>query len=87
MQRSLVAVVTGLLVAVIALPASAAIRITKVQYDPPGSDTGSNSSLNAEWVKIKNTGDKAKSLRRWKLRTQTTTCTSSASSSWEQERP
>jgi len=48
--------------------ASAAIRITKVQYDSPGSDTGSNSSLNAEWVKIKNTGSHAKTLTGWTLR-------------------
>jgi hypothetical protein len=48
--------------------ASAAVRITKVQYDSPGTDYGSNSSLNAEWVKIKNTGSKAKTLDGWTLR-------------------
>jgi hypothetical protein len=48
--------------------ASAAVRITNVQYDSPGTDYGSNSSLNAEWVKIKNTGSKAKTLDGWTLR-------------------
>ena len=43
-------------VAVAAQPASAApaVRILKIQYDSPGSDTGSNTSLNGEWVVLKN---------------------------------
>jgi hypothetical protein len=55
---------------VLVLPANAlaAVRITKVQYDSPGSNTGSKSSLNAEWVKIKNKGSKAVSLSGWTLR-------------------
>jgi hypothetical protein len=55
---------------VLVLPANAlaAVRITKVQYDSPGSDTGSKSSLNAEWVKIKNKGSKGVSLSGWTLR-------------------
>jgi hypothetical protein len=60
--------VVGLIVLGVIGPASAAIRISKVQYDSPGSDYGSNSSLKAEWVKIKNTGGKAKSLSGWTLR-------------------
>jgi hypothetical protein len=31
------------------------IRLSKVQYDSPGVDDGSNHSLNAEWVQIINT--------------------------------
>jgi hypothetical protein len=58
----------GLLTVLLAGPADAAIRIITVQYDSPGSDGGSNSSLNAEWVRIKNTGSKAKSLTGWTLR-------------------
>jgi hypothetical protein len=38
------------------LPVAAAVKIDRVQYDSPGSDTGSNTSLNAEYVVIKNTG-------------------------------
>ena len=39
-----------------------------VQYDSPGSDTGSNKSLNAEWVRIKNAGSSGTKLRAWSLR-------------------
>jgi len=54
---------------VLVLPAnaSAGVKFTKIQYDSPGTDTGSSSSLNAEWVKIKNTGKKAVNLKGWKL--------------------
>jgi hypothetical protein len=45
-----------------------ATRIARVSYDSPGDDTGSNASLNAEWVAIKNTGNRARQLRRWTLR-------------------
>ena len=55
-------------VALLAVPAwaSAAIKITKIQYDPPGSDTGSN--INQEYVVIKNTGGGAVSLKSWLLK-------------------
>ncbi len=48
--------------------ASAAIKISKIQYDSPGSDDGSNSSLNAEYVVLTNTGSEAVSLTNWTLR-------------------
>ena len=48
--------------------AASAIQIVKVQYDSPGSDSGSNSSLNAEWVLIRNTGSANRSLTGWTLR-------------------
>src|SRR5438034_2400635 len=50
--------------------ATAAVRIGFVYYDSPGSDTGSNASLNAEYVKIKNTGSRAKVLTGWRLHDQ-----------------
>ena len=34
----------------------AGVKITKIQYDPPGIDTHKNSSLNKEFVVLKNTG-------------------------------
>jgi hypothetical protein len=43
-------------------------RITAIYFDSPGSDTGSNSSLNAEWVQIKNTTSTRKTLTGWTLR-------------------
>ena len=51
----------------IAAPASAGIKIKAIYYDPPGTDTGSNSHLNKEYVVLKNTGRKAKQLKGWKL--------------------
>lgn len=55
-------------------PAEAAskVKITRVYYDSPGTpDSGSNRSLNGEWVRIKNTGSKAVSLTGWTLRDKT----------------
>jgi hypothetical protein len=43
-------------------------RITAIYFDSPGSDDGSNSSLNAEWVRIKNTTSTTKTLTGWTLR-------------------
>jgi hypothetical protein len=51
-----------------ALPA---VMIYKVQYDSPGSDTGSNSSLNAEYVVLKNTTRSNRVLTGWTLRDKT----------------
>ena len=51
-----------------ALPA---IMISKVQFDSPGADRGGNTSLNAEYVVIKNTTRSARSLTGWTLRDKT----------------
>jgi hypothetical protein len=57
-------IVTGALAALTAagvglsaMPAEAAsaVQIYRVSYNSPGSDTGSNSSLNGEWVQLFNT--------------------------------
>jgi hypothetical protein len=55
-------------IAVLGVPAwaSAAIRMTKIQYDPLGSDTGSN--INQEYVVVKNIGSSAVSLQSWVLK-------------------
>jgi hypothetical protein len=58
-------IIAALLIA--AGPANAAIRIRTIAFDPSGSDTGSNSSLNREFVVLKNTGNRRVSLRRWRL--------------------
>lgn len=34
--------------------ATSSLRFSKVYYDSPGADFGSNMSLNAEWIRIKN---------------------------------
>src|SRR4051794_4712468 len=44
------------------------VKIVKIYYDSPGSDTGSNYSLNAEWVKLKNVTSTRKTITGWKLR-------------------
>lgn len=48
--------------------AAPAVRLTYVQYDSPGTDTGTNRSLNAEWVRIKNFSSTRKTLSGWTLR-------------------
>ena len=48
--------------------AASAVKLRAIQYDSPGSDGGSNSSLDPEWVTIKNTGARTKSLGDWTLR-------------------
>ena len=44
------------------------LRITRVSYDPPGPDTGSNAHLNREWVATKNFGQQTHQLGGWTLR-------------------
>lgn len=61
------AVITGTL---LGSPAQAAgsVHIQQVYYDSPGSDGGSNTSLNGEWVKIKNSTSSTVSLKGWKIK-------------------
>jgi len=51
-------------------PAQAATRmqIHEIYYNSPGPDTGSNSSLNAEWVQLHNTSGSRINLAGWTLR-------------------
>jgi hypothetical protein len=67
-KKALVMTIAAALTLGLAAPASAAIRITKIYFDSPGADTGSNTSLNAEYVVIKNTGTTRKTLTGWTLR-------------------
>lgn len=48
--------------------AASAIQIIKIEYNPPGSDTGSNTHRNLEYVAIRNTGSTARVLTGWTLR-------------------
>lgn len=48
--------------------ASAAIRIHKIRYDPPGADYSSNRQLRAEYIVVKNTGPRKRQLRGWVVR-------------------
>ncbi len=65
----LVALALG--VGVAGAPAAAAappVEIAKVYYDSPGSDKGATSSLNAEYVDLRNTTKKAQTITGWTLR-------------------
>ncbi len=59
-----------LVLALLAIPAwaSASVKISKIYFDSPGSDTGSNSSLNAEWVQLHNTSSSGVTLTGWEVR-------------------
>jgi hypothetical protein len=58
----------GKLYEVSAPDAPDAIRIARIYFDSPGADTGSNASLNAEWIRLKNTGSKGRRLTGWTIR-------------------
>ncbi|MFI7021135.1 lamin tail domain-containing protein [Micromonospora sp. NPDC049900] len=76
MSRRFIGLVSALAVALggslaVAAPAQAAtpaIEITKVYYDSPGTDTRSNASLNAEYVKLTNRRARTINLKNWTLR-------------------
>lgn len=68
MKRILIAALCGLATLSLAPTSSAAVRIVKIYFDPAGADTGSNSSLNAEWIRLKNTGTTGRSLTNWRVR-------------------
>jgi hypothetical protein len=44
------------------------LQFGRIQYDSPGSDTRSNTSLNAEYVVIKTRGTTGRSLTGWTVR-------------------
>jgi hypothetical protein len=65
---------TTLLASLLAAPAQAttpAVMFAKVYFDSPGSDRGSNTSLNGEYVVLKNTTSKSIQLEKWILRDKT----------------
>nr|WSY51802.1 lamin tail domain-containing protein [Streptomyces sp. NBC_00886] len=69
------ALAAGALVGAAALPATAAdhraaranVGISRVQYDSPGPEDGSNRSLNNEWVEITNHTRHSVNLDGWRL--------------------
>jgi hypothetical protein len=68
MKRLITAAVCALAMLALVPSAPAAFRITKIYFDSPGADTGSNSSLNAEWIRIKNTASERRNLTGWRIR-------------------
>jgi hypothetical protein len=69
LSRTLAVLAALAATAALASSASAAIVIRKIYYNSPGFDRGSNKSLNGEWIRLKNTGRKRRSLRSWTIRT------------------
>ncbi|WBB55490.1 lamin tail domain-containing protein [Verrucosispora sp. WMMD573] len=63
-----VMVAGSLTAAVPAQAATPAIELTKIYYDSPGTDNRSNSSLNAEYVKLTNRRASTINLKNWTLR-------------------
>ncbi|MFL5679301.1 MAG: lamin tail domain-containing protein [Chloroflexota bacterium] len=51
-------------------PAQAAscVQIYRIYYNSPGTDTRTNTSLNAEWIQLKNLCTSGKSLSSWKIK-------------------
>jgi hypothetical protein len=47
------------------LTGRAPVRLSGVQYDSPGQDTGTNVSLNREWARITNHGTSRRTLTGW----------------------
>jgi hypothetical protein len=68
LKRIAVLLLCGLAAVSLVPAAPAAIKITKIYFDSPGADTGSNTSLKAEWIRLKNTGSKGKYLTGWTIR-------------------
>jgi hypothetical protein len=44
------------------------VTIHEIYYNSPGSDRGSNASLDSEWVDLRNSSARAVTLTRWTLR-------------------
>lgn len=45
-----------------------AVQFTRIQYDSPGKDTGTNASLNGEWFRLTNRTTATINLRNWTVR-------------------
>jgi hypothetical protein len=48
--------------------AACGVSIYRIYYDSPGSDDGSNYSLNHEWIQLKNSCSTGKSLYHWTIK-------------------
>ena len=48
--------------------AASCVSIYRIYYNSLGTDTGSNSSLNAEWIQLRNRCSTSRSLSYWKVK-------------------
>ena len=67
-RRAITVIGAVVLMIAMAFPASAAIKIHRIVYDPPGTDTRANSQLNKEMVVLHNTGAKTRKIGGWVVR-------------------
>lgn len=51
-----------------ATPLTSSVRFAIIQYDSPGTDNGSNYSINKEWVQVHNYGASSRVLTNWTIR-------------------
>jgi Lamin Tail Domain len=51
-----------------ATPAVGSLQFTKIQYDSPGADNRSNTSLNGEWFRVTNKTRSTMALKGWTVR-------------------
>jgi hypothetical protein len=65
---AVLAVSAALTVGVASAAAPPAVQFTKVQYNSPGSDTRTNTSLNGEWFQLTNKTKKPVSLAGWTVK-------------------
>ncbi|MEJ3743869.1 lamin tail domain-containing protein [Actinomycetes bacterium KLBMP 9797] len=65
---ALLGATAGLIAAAPATAVTPSLRFHGAQYDSPGKDTGSNGSLNAEWVSLINSGTRAVNLNGYTIR-------------------
>ncbi|MFD3995432.1 lamin tail domain-containing protein [Streptomyces sp. NPDC058583] len=61
------AAASGILLLPTQAQAAGSVHLYKIHYDSPGSDRGGSTSLNGEWVQIRNTTGAAVNLRGWTL--------------------
>ena len=66
-RRLVIFTAVVLVFGVAAASAQARIRFSFVQYNPPGADTGSNTSRNAEYVTLYNPGATGKVITGWRI--------------------
>lgn len=48
--------------------AAGCVRIYEIYYDSPGTDTRTNTSLNGEWIRLRNVCSTGKSLTGWTIK-------------------
>ncbi|MCY0929067.1 hypothetical protein OTB20_23275 [Streptomyces sp. H27-H1] len=65
--------------------AAGTLRVSKIWYDSPGSDTGTNASLNADWVQAAKGTTATVSRKGWTLTD--AACHTVPTSPWSPARP